>query len=633
MKKLVLAFLLFTFHKSLAFCQSRSVTVSETTSLLYLPVTKKKGKEAKQREVTVKIYQLQVKVGTSSPRELIVSKYMEFYKDKLIKESYLTTGEINKPRHTIDLRGSIEIEDVYSSYESSTDLNEVCCQYKSYLTYQFDKRIITSGQMLNSVLEIESDDLNTDQYITVNLTQPKKVGHYTIGPSNSIYDPLWKSETELINRLKKDKFSAEAMTQLLSVNKYMNEKYAEHNKYEQMAADLNEENKLLREQLRNSIYNVAANDPSIKVKSYKTHTGIVFTKMDEIYGWKSRDGGPLNIEQNHIACITYPEGSKYEGKVELRLNDSSSIMQVVKSSTKTKVPYEKLMFQNDNGGIKVFGYDGSLNNVKSVNQINQSQGYVIPHYQPIGKEAYEVEVWIKDYLTAVIPERKAWSERVELEELEAAKRRFAERIEKYEQDRSSSLSNNGFFLETMYLNDMDERPITYAFKQIYRGEFDQCRYDYTSFGTWVLPYILETYINMKSSKCYGNTEGQYLVQTSNYECARYEIVTNGLGVEVRRTCVEYRQVQNGKFTTMPLNAAREITTANYKSVYGISDAIRTEALSDYRQSQENKSLMGRIYMDLDKLFRLNGCSSQAMKRFEENLSRIVQRQSPLTLIK
>jgi len=111
------------------------------------------------------------------------------------------------------------------------------------------------------------------------------------------------------------------------------------------------------------------------------------------------------------------------------------------------------------------------------------------------------------------------------------------------------------------------------------------------------------------------------------ECARERVTTNGYGVEVNRQCIEWVDVGTGVYADPRLHAAGErlgerVGREMMSKMFSSKDPFAVRSIGDEAVALGN---------DMDSLVQQNSCNKPALKRFQENLYRFVERESPLRL--
>jgi hypothetical protein len=169
------------------------------------------------------------------------------------------------------------------------------------------------------------------------------------------------------------------------------------------------------------------------------------------------------------------------------------------------------------------------------------------------------------------------------------------------------------------------------FDFIYRGHFENIEIkpeDLEFLG------IFEQYLRAYGRKC-----PDYLpddkVMIMNTECAREQVsvTENGFGAEISRTstCIEWRQVPSNLFARPDLYRAKIEVERNHEA-----NALKTTlALITDPNALGNSVDMAHkskaLLFDMVKIFELNSCNSEGIRRFEENLKLFALNKSPIRM--
>ena len=165
---------------------------------------------------------------------------------------------------------------------------------------------------------------------------------------------------------------------------------------------------------------------------------------------------------------------------------------------------------------------------------------------------------------------------------------------------------------------------------IFKGDFLNIPFDRDdmNFGSLISEYMYQV-----ARSCHSSLP-ENRVQIYEDQCKTESVTTNGFGVEVSRYCVDWVKVPTGLFADPNVYRA-------YSEVQNILDRDTFKHLGKMLVQIANgegvQAMTGMvgdalsIKADLAELIRLNGCGSNAMKRFEENLIRFASNQAPLNL--
>src|SRR5690606_28355401 len=102
-------------------------------------------------------------------------------------------------------------------------------------------------------------------------------------------------------------------------------------------------------------------------------------------------------------------------------------------------------------------------------------------------------------------------------------------------------------------------------------------------------------------------------------CAVEEVTRNGYGVEISRYCVEWKWVWTGLYARPDLYNAKLVVEKLY---IGNSLSNAFEIISDPNSLGNSVDLNHKakgLQMDMARIFKINSCDSEALRRFEENL--------------
>lgn len=163
---------------------------------------------------------------------------------------------------------------------------------------------------------------------------------------------------------------------------------------------------------------------------------------------------------------------------------------------------------------------------------------------------------------------------------------------------------------------------------LYLGDFAHARLERDSieFDT-----LFGSYLNAFARQC-----EDYLprnkVQMTYQECDGWDVVTNGYGVEISRTCTHWATKGTGLYADPDLYAAQQRVDAEagrnmvrdtFSDMAGKGNPMGTAM-----RTMDAATSVGR---DMDLLLRLNTCASPGLKRFQDNMMRFALGQQPLRL--
>ena len=126
-------------------------------------------------------------------------------------------------------------------------------------------------------------------------------------------------------------------------------------------------------------------------------------------------------------------------------------------------------------------------------------------------------------------------------------------------------------------------------------------------------------------KAYGTTCASYLpqdkVEMQKQICVTENVTTNGYGIEISRTCVEWKWVGSGIYARKELYNAK-VTLENTLRANGLRTVIGMITDPNALGNSVDMTHKTRgLANDMAQIFRLNDCNGAAIKAFEENLKR------------
>jgi hypothetical protein len=161
--------------------------------------------------------------------------------------------------------------------------------------------------------------------------------------------------------------------------------------------------------------------------------------------------------------------------------------------------------------------------------------------------------------------------------------------------------------------------------KVFKGDFINIPFDRDE-TTFVL--LLNEYIDAYAINC-ANSLPANKVELMRAECVRERVTKDGYGWEISRTCVEWVDVGRGLYAKPEMRNAQEVIEKS-QSV----DAFRNmyKMMSQKNPVGEALSLVDKakaIKSDMATLIKLNGCKSDGLMRFEENLRRFATNKQPI----
>ena len=162
---------------------------------------------------------------------------------------------------------------------------------------------------------------------------------------------------------------------------------------------------------------------------------------------------------------------------------------------------------------------------------------------------------------------------------------------------------------------------------IFRGDFVNISFDRDE-TTFVL--LLNQYIDAYAIHCASSLPANK-VELMRAECVRESVTTNGYGMEISRTCIEWVHVGRGLYATPEMRNAKKVIER-----LQTGDAFRNmyKMISQKNPIGETLNLVEKvntIKTDMASLLRMNGCKSAGLMRFQENLRLFALNKQPIRL--
>lgn len=163
---------------------------------------------------------------------------------------------------------------------------------------------------------------------------------------------------------------------------------------------------------------------------------------------------------------------------------------------------------------------------------------------------------------------------------------------------------------------------------IYLGNFNEIPFKRDNSGFGIL---YTAYLNSYAQQCAAYLPSNKVEMTAQ-ECATERVTRNGWGVEISRTCVEWRSVGTGLYADPKMYEAK-LLLDRFQTVHGLRllfDVFKNpeKALGD------SLGMVGNAIdarSDTYNLIRMNTCSSPGLKRFQENLNLFALNRQPIVL--
>jgi hypothetical protein len=162
-------------------------------------------------------------------------------------------------------------------------------------------------------------------------------------------------------------------------------------------------------------------------------------------------------------------------------------------------------------------------------------------------------------------------------------------------------------------------------RAIYRGHFSPSIVDRDG---PLLSAVMQGYLTSFARRCSAYLPANK-VEMISQECDTYRVVSNGYGVEMSRTCVEWRDKPTGLFADPGLYAAKK----QLDRPQGAANELASLLTSRNPIGTAMESLT-KVRVALDEMVRLvemNACGGPGLKRFGENLRRVALNLTPLKL--
>lgn len=132
--------------------------------------------------------------------------------------------------------------------------------------------------------------------------------------------------------------------------------------------------------------------------------------------------------------------------------------------------------------------------------------------------------------------------------------------------------------------------------------------------------IFDQYLKTYGTRC-ASFLPQDKVEMQKQICVTENVTTNGYGMEISRTCVEWKWVGSGIYARKDLYNAK-VTLENSLRANGIQTFIGMITDPNALGNSVDMTHKARgLANDMKQIFRLNDCNSPAIKAFEENLKR------------
>ncbi len=637
MRKQVLIFSLIIGSVFSGYCQ-KELSIVDIEAKINMPIVKKEGRQPEKKEVLINSYSIIYEVPERYNRGKFIqfTKYVETYKKKKIHELIFDTGLIEGYRG-----GKVNpksIQKIVNTYKSTTDAKSI--------KYVYMKR----AELYD--LEIGSfEEKDIISRIRQKKTKPLKLSEFFL--SNV-------PDEEFLNYLNNNKVNKKSIAELLDLKRFADKRIEElrkadleRQKRHSLIGKWQRKNSTLESRIKRWIPNKGSVNIDI---DYYEKDGIKIRLLGARFKWQdefSKGNGTENKFDN-LLKIEYPKGNPLEGEVYLRLMenlpDGVHLFEVFKSNTKKELPFNRLRLDFAGGGffnatverVIAYGVNGSVNDmlsndISSHDQFNHQKEMLIKSGDkievPKGSQTFEVsldnEKFKNYYLEGKAPtaekEYHAYYKRKRKEKEE----RIQATIDAYDLSREKSMESNGFFLETRdFETNREDEDIDIALSLIYRGRFDVMK-SYSWIDDIVIGAIANQFMRKRAVKCgVSHIPKSDVVPIMDEVCVEETVTRNGYGVVVNRSCSDWEDRPSGLYTSKKLFLAHNKVKSNIdKKALGTA----LKLLVNREETMGTQRIVMDIIKDLDKMLRLNGCGSEAIDRFEENLIRFINDERPLKL--
>lgn len=198
---------------------------------------------------------------------------------------------------------------------------------------------------------------------------------------------------------------------------------------------------------------------------------------------------------------------------------------------------------------------------------------------------------------------------------------------------ASSAQSTGKVMPTDKSLDLKTRGLTNRglITSMFRGDFTKIDLDRSDD---LFSALLYQYVKSFDRYC-SSSLPENKVELTTKTCAVWNVTRNGYGQEINRYCVNYRNVGTGIYAKRAMRDS--LTTLHEQNA---ADAGR-KVSQIFQQTREPSRFMSQmtqlvgdattIASDMSLIVRINGCSSLALGRFEENLRRFAVNELPISL--
>lgn len=613
----------------------RQLSIVDIEVKVNMSIVKREGKKPEKKEVLVNVYSIIYEIPHRNNRGKFIqfTKHIETYKKKKIRELIFSTGlQEGYRERKINLKS---VEDVVNTYRSTTRAELIKYVYANragfydYEAGSFKEKDITSRIRQRKTKAIELSEFFFSKM----------------------------PDEEFLNYLNDNKVDKKSITELLDLKHYGDKRIeklrkieAEKERWRVLILRWQDKNVVLENKLKRWTPNKG--DVDIDVDYYEKDS-IQFRLLEARFKWKDEFSKSSKTEYRNdkLLQIKYPKGSPYAGEVYLKLVKGVpakiNLLEVHKSTTKAKVPFNRLRLGLSGGfsskKITVYGLKGTLNNV--LDEISSEDEFYEQNKilskstdkveVPAGQQIFEVNLESEKYKNYYLEGKATTSEKEYHAYYDRKKKEREENIQAiidaYDLSREESIQSNGFFLETRdFETNREDEDIDIALNLIYKGRFDVMK-SYSWIDDIVISAIANQFMRKQAVKCgVSHIPSANVVPVMDEVCVEEAVTRNGYGVVVSRSCSKWEDRPSGLYTS------KELFQANARVKNRINKKVLSTAfkmLINREETLATQRIVSEILGDLDKMLRLNGCGSEAIDRFEENLIRFINDERPLKLKK
>jgi hypothetical protein len=193
-----------------------------------------------------------------------------------------------------------------------------------------------------------------------------------------------------------------------------------------------------------------------------------------------------------------------------------------------------------------------------------------------------------------------------------------ERINK-EKAEANAIKQFGFTFNTIGL------PNSELFQNLFKGRFIEIPFDRSEI---LFAGLIGKYMYTYAESCPAYLPNDK-VQIYEDVCSKESVTTNGWGVEVDRTCIEWVQQGTGLYASPDLYSA-------YELIQRINSNNSVKVLFKFLSQGLEKNIavasdVSQLESDIVDLIERNGCDNKALKRMEDNIVQFARNNPPIQL--